>query len=249
MCVRAAEVDSLLALATDRGLRLGVFHNRRWDSDFLTIRKLLDAGALGKVHTYAARWDRFRPQIQDRWKDRPGPGAGLLHDLGSHLIDQVLCLFGRPEWVQADVFAQRPASQVSDGFEILMGKGRLRITLGGSLFAADPRLRYRINGEHAAFVKNGIDPQEDQLRAGSDPLLPEFGAESADIFGTLTRGSDGSRATVPSVNGRWLTFYEGMRQSIERNIPVPVAAADAREVLEVIEAAIESSNSGRRIAL
>jgi len=249
MCVHAAEADQLIALAADRGLQLAVFHNRRWDSDFLTIEKLVNSGRLGEVHSYAARWDRYRPEVQDRWKDRPGPGSGLLYDLGSHLVDQVLRLFGRPEWVQADVFAQRPGSRVDDGFEVLLGKGRLRITLGASLFSSDTRLRYRINGEQAAFVKNGLDPQEDQLRAGVDPLAADFGAEPAENFGTLVRGKDGSIATIASEHGRWLSFYEGMRHSIERNEPVPVAAADARAVLEVIEAAMQSSSSGRRISL
>jgi scyllo-inositol 2-dehydrogenase (NADP+) len=249
MCVHTAEADSLIALARERGLQLSVFHNRRWDSDFLTLAALVGSGRLGEVVAYNARWDRYRPQIQDRWKEYPEPGTGLFYDLGSHLIDQVLCLFGRPEWVQADIVTQRPASQVDDAFELWMGKGRLRISLGGSSFVAENRFRYRVVGERATFIKSGLDPQEDQLRADLDPLSAGFGVEQPEYFGRLTAGQDGKVETIAAKPGRWLTFYEGIRRSIESGAAVPVEATQVRTVIEIIEAALQSSSSGRRIAL
>jgi scyllo-inositol 2-dehydrogenase (NADP+) len=187
--------------------------------------------------------------VQERWREHVVAGAGLLYDLGSHLIDQALCLFGRPDWIQADVFSQRPGAQVDDAFELLMGKGRLRIALGASSIAADNRFRYRINGELATFVKSGRDWQETRLRAGVDPLSPEFGDEPPEDYGSLITASYGGVEAIPSEPGRWLSFYEGMRRSIESGDDVPVQPAEARQVLEIIEAAVSSSRESRRISL
>jgi len=249
LCIEAAQADPLIELARARRLVLSVFHNRRWDSDFLTIAQLIGSGRLGEVVAFNARWDRYRPAVQNRWREHAGAGlgTGLFYDLGSHLIDQALCLFGRPDWIQADVFSQRRQAQVDDGFELLMGKGRVRITLGASSLAAANRFRYRVNGELATFIKHGFDPQEQRLRADIGPLSPGFGAEPPEDFGTLTSGSDAKVETIASATGRWLTFYEGIRHSIETGDAAPVAASEARTVLEVIEAAVLSSNEGRRV--
>ena len=249
LCIHAAESEPLIELARKRGLQLSVFQNRRWDSDFLTIARLIDSGRLGDVVAYNARWDRYRPQVPDRWREHPVAGGGLFYDLGSHLIDQALCLFGLPDWVQADIFSQRPQAQVDDGFEVLMGKGRLRISLGASSLAANDRFRYRVMGERATFIKGGRDPQENRLRADVDPLSSGFGEEPPEDFGKLTSGSDGNVEWVTSEPGRWLGFYEAMRNSIETGAAVPVSPTEARRVLEVIEAALLSSREGRRISL
>ena len=173
----------------------------------------------------------------------------MLFDLGSHLIDQALCLFGRPEWLQADVFSQRSSARAVDGFELWMGKGALRISLGVSSLAADSRLRYRIFGKRASYAKSGLDPQEAQLRSGMQPLSPGFGAESVDDYGLLTHG-DGRREIVTAQTGRWLTFYERVRDAIrDEQLAVPVTAGEAQSVVELIEAAARSSEQGRRIDL
>jgi len=247
--ITASEAQSLARLARDRKLKLAVFQNRRWDGDFLTVQKLLREQRLGEIAAFHARWNRFRPEVQDRWRERAEPGSGMLYDLGSHLIDQVLCLFGRPDWIQADVFAQRRGAVADDGFEILMAKGSLRISLGVSSLAANGDWRYCIHGSRASYFKTGLDPQEDQTRGGMQITDAGFGVEAAERSGRLVMGADGSVETIPTERGRWLTFYEHMKSSIENDAPVPVPAEEAATVLEVIEAARRSSDEGRRLPL
>ncbi|HEY6641793.1 Gfo/Idh/MocA family oxidoreductase [Povalibacter sp.] len=249
MSITAAEAQTLAELARSQRRVLAAFQNRRWDSDFLTVRKLLDGNRLGQLASYRARWDRFRPQVADRWRERPDPGSGMLYDLGSHLIDQALTLFGRPDWVQADVFVQRPDGAVDDGFEILMAKGSLRISLGVSSLAGPGDFRYCIHGSDASFVKYGLDPQEDQLRSGQAALDAGFGVEAEDHWGVLISSTSSQREIVPSERGRWLRFYEAVKQSIVTGADAPVTAHDARDVIEIIEAAQISSREGRRIPL
>lgn len=249
LSVTALQGRSLVQLAAANGLRLAVFQNRRWDSDFLTVGKLIEEGRLGAINAFHARWDRFRPVVADRWRERAEPGAGMLYDLGSHLIDQVLCLFGRPDWIQADVFTQRRGGETDDGFEILMAKDALRITLGVSSITADGGWRYRVHGSRGSFLKAGLDLQEPQLRAGMQADAPEFGFEPSEQWGKLVLGADGSKQTVASERGRWTEFYAGVRASIERGEAVPVTAEEACATLEIIEAAFKSSESGRRIDL
>ncbi len=249
LSITSAEARALAELAQKQQRKLAVFQNRRWDSDFLTIRALLERGQLGDVVLYRARWDRYRPVVADRWRERPEPGSGILYDLGSHLIDQALCLFGRPHWIQADVFSQRAGAVVDDGFEILMGSDELRISLGVSSLAAAGDWRYCIHGTQASFFKRGLDPQEDQSRGSMKPDDPQFGIEPASLAGTLVDGASGASWSVPSRTGRWSTFYELLRQSIETNTPEPVTATEAGTTIEIIEAAHRSSREGRRIEL
>ena len=249
MALSVAECDRLIAAAERHGRRLAVFHNRRWDSDFLTLRRLLTEDALGEIRSFEARWDRFRPTVPDRWRERVEYGGGLLYDLGAHLIDQALCLFGAPEWLQADVFAQRAGARADDGFSLRLGKGALRIELTASSVAADATLRYRLNGLRASYRKSGVDVQEQQLREGLSPLDPRFGLEPQAQWGQLTDGASQHVQPVQAERGQWLAFYTAMRQSIERDGPEPVPATEARRVIALIAAARASSASGHRIAL
>lgn len=247
LSITSAEAESLADLARSRSVRLAVFQNRRWDSDFLTIQSLLARQQLGEVVSYRARWDRFRPIVADRWRERAEPGGGILYDLGSHLIDQALCLFGKPDWLTADVFMQRKAAAVDDGFEILMGKGALRISLGVSSLATDGDWRYCVHGTSGSFFKRGLDPQEEQLRAGTRPSAASFGVEPENRWGTFTR--DGTSQRIESAHGTWVQFYQRMRNAIESNGPEPVTADEAAVVLRIVEAARRSSDEGQRIAL
>jgi len=241
------EADRLIEAAARHDRKLAVFQNRRWDSDFLTIERIVAEDMLGPIVHFEARWDRYRPAVSDRWREQPQFGGGMLFDLGSHLIDQSLCLFGMPQWLQADVFAQRSGAIADDGFELRMGKGNLRITLGVSSIAADHALRYRIHGLKASYRKSGMDVQEAQLVAGLFPGDPAFGVEPQAQWGQLVGAGGSGEYAVSAERGRWLEFYHAMRRSIEEDAPVPVSAQQARKVLTVIEAARRSNLEGRRI--
>ncbi len=243
-----AEAEALADLADARDLKLAVYHNRRWDSDFLTARRVLEEGSIGELRGLRLHWDRFRPQVLDRWRDRPAPASGNLYDLGSHLVDQALLLVGMPDWVQGDVFAQRPGGVTDDGFELLMGKGPLRISIGVTLIAASGRDRFRLEGLAATYRKTGLDVQEDQLRAGISPLDPGFGEEPGNQWGEIVDG-EGRRRPVRPERGRWLSFYEAMRDAIAEDGEVPVSMRSAARTIGVIEAAHAAAREGRRIAL
>jgi scyllo-inositol 2-dehydrogenase (NADP+) len=245
----AAEVSELERLAEQHRRKFTVFQNRRWDSDFLTLKKLIEQNRLGPVYSYYARWDRFRPRVTDFWRDRDAASHGVLYDLGTHLIDQALLLFGMPDWLFANVFTQRENGSTVDGFEILCGKGLLRISLGVNYLAADGGYRYRVNGSRASFLKPGLDQQEAQLRAGMEPTDAAFGTEPPEQWGTLVHGETGQRELVTPETGRWVTFYELMRRAIEEDGPVPVSAAQAYDTIRIVEAALTSSAMGCRIDL
>jgi len=231
--VTLAEADGLIALARQRGRVLTIFHNRRWDGDFLTVRKLLETGRLGEVMRYEAHWDRFRPAIKPGWKEEEGPGTGVLGDLGPHLIDQALLLFGPPDAVHGDLERQRAETAVDDYFALNLRYGKRRAILTSSLLAAAPRPRFGLHGTKGSFVKYGLDPQETQALAGLSPLDPGFGAEEESRHGILTL-ADGTSERVPTERGRYLAFYEGVAASILDGAPVPVDPADARAGLAII---------------
>jgi scyllo-inositol 2-dehydrogenase (NADP+) len=234
------EADALIALAAERGRVLTVFHNRRWDGDFLTVRKLLPR--LGQVSLFEAHWDRFRPALRGGWKEDPDEGAGLLTDLGPHLIDQALQLFGLPQSVSADIGAQRPGSQVDDYFELTLRYGAMRTILSASTLVAEPRPRFALHGTGGSFVKFGLDPQEAELKTGTAPR--EAGVDRRDGVLTLP---DGTRETVATERGRYFDFYEAVADAVIDGTRPPVDPADAREGLRVIAAARRSAREGRTV--
>lgn len=243
------EAHELIAHARERKRLLSVFHNRRWDNDFLTLQRLLRENKLGEIHGYHARWDRFRPAPSASWRNLPDPASGMLYDLGSHMIDQVLVLFGRPDWIQGDVFRQRTGALTEDGFEILMGKGKLRMTLGVSYLAADGGWRFRVHGTEASYLKAELDPQEAQAREGVNADDPQFGVEPAGFAGKIVYGASGRSEIVPSEKGTWVTFYRELYECITAGAPNPVPAEQAAQVIELIEAVYQSSREGRRVLL
>jgi predicted dehydrogenase len=243
-----AEAEKLLARVETHGRVLSVFHNRRWDSDFLTLRKLLDQQKLGEITLYEARWDRFRPALRDSWHESAGPGGGVLIDLGPHLIDQALALFGPPESVTADIIAQRQGSLVDDYFELNLHYGRMRAVLSSAAIVPAPRPRFAVHGTRASFVKHGLDPQETQLRAGGRPDDVGHGVEEPGQYGTLVH-SDGSRQTVPAERGDYRHFYSALARAIEGHAPPPVPPADALAGLRIIKLARQSAAEGRSLPL
>jgi scyllo-inositol 2-dehydrogenase (NADP+) len=232
--VTLGEADALIALAREKMRVLTIFHNRRWDGDFLTVRRVLASGRLGEIMRYEAHWDRFRPAIKPGWKEEAGTGTGVLGDLGPHLIDQVLLLFGEPDTVAGDLEMQRPETAVEDYFAITFRYGKMRVILTSSLLAAAPRPRFGLYGTEGSFVKYGLDPQEPQALAGMSPADSAFGVEDARWHGTFT-GADGDTEQVATERGHYLAFYEAVAASILDGAPVPVEPADARAGLAIIE--------------
>ncbi|MFI8688175.1 oxidoreductase [Rossellomorea sp. NPDC077527] len=245
------EGEELLALAKEKGLHLSVFHNRRWDADFLTIQQLLKQEALGQIYTYEAHFDRFRPAIKDRWKENKIEGAGVLYDLGSHLLDQALTLFGKPHWVQADVFPQRNPDKAEDYFLITLGYDVLRVQLYSRSIVLDPGPRYQVHGLKGSYVKHGMDRQEDDLKAGKNPLSEEWGMEDEENWGVLTTisGDDVTSEVIPSEKGDYTQYYLGVYGALREDKPLPVGPEDALQVIKLIEACKESAENGRVITM
>jgi len=239
----------LIAVAGEHKRVLSVFHNRRWDSDFLTVQKMLDGGALGEVMLAELRWDRFRPAIKPGWREASvEDGGGMLADLGPHLIDQAIRLFGAPEALTADLAAQRVDVVVDDYFELTLHYGKRRVILSASTLVAAARPRFSLHGSLGSFVKYGLDPQEPFLRAGGKAGDPGYGEEPAATFGTLTIG-EGAPEAVPSARGDWRLYYEGVADAILDGAPPPVDPADALAGLELIALARRSSVEGRTMAV
>lgn len=243
-----ADGEALIALAHARGRVLAAFHNRRWDGDYLTVAKLLGSGRLGELMLAELRWDRYRPEVTEAWKDSPEAGAGGLNDLGPHLIDQALQLFGMPQALTADVVRQRGGARVDDYFEIALHYGARRVILSSSRLVAKPRPRFALHGTLASFVKYGLDPQEAFLKGGGKASDAAFGAQDPANDGTLVFG-DGRSETIPTERGDYRRFYEGVARAIAGGAPPPVPAEDAVAGLKIIDLARRSAAEGRRIAV
>ncbi len=243
-----ADGEALIALAAAQGRVLSVFHNRRWDGDYLTAKKLLDSGRLGEIMFAELRWDRYRPDVTRSWRDRPEPGAGLLADLGPHLIDQALTLFGAPEALSADIAIQREGAEADDYFELIFHYGKRRAVISASRLILDRHPRFALHGTKAGFVKYGLDPQEPWMKAGGSANDPSFGIEDPSQHGVLTL-PDESRETIPSERGDYKRFYVGVAAAISGGTAPPVTADDAVLGLRIIELARRSSREGKRLAL
>jgi len=248
--VTAAEGEELLKTATAAQRVLSVFHNRRWDSDFLAVRRCIESGLLGEIQSYQAHFNRYRPQIRQRWREQDLPGSGALYDLGSHLIDQALVLFGLPRTITAHVATQRPDGQAVDYFHLLLGYGTRKVVLESGALVRQPGPRFQVHGRRGSFVKSGIDSQEDALKLGRRPGDPGFGEEDAALAGRLVTDCAGLplAASVTGVPGDYAAFYRGMRDAIREGGASPVPAAEALNVIRVIELALESHRERRSVA-
>src|SRR3954451_20415889 len=238
--VTIEQADELISLAHRVERVLTVFHNRRWDGDYLTVRKILPA--LGEVFLFEACWDRFRPKIKEGWREVPTPGSVVLSDLGPHMIDQTVQLFGWPEAISADIQAQRPGARVDDYFDLTLHYGARRACLRCSTFVAQPRPRFGVHGSGGSYVKRDLDQQEGALKAGEDPRREGFGRDADN--GMLT-APDGSTMTVATERGRYLSFYEGVASAILDGAPVPVDPRDARDGLLLIALARRAAELGQ----
>lgn len=225
---------------------VSAFQNRRWDSDYLGIKQVIDGGLIGEVAHFESHIDRFRPSPRDRWRENPGPGAGLWFDLGPHLADQALQLFGVPEAVTADFGCLRAGSRTDDWAHVILDYPRLRVVLHGSMVAAGAHTRFIVHGTAGTVVKHRSDIQEDQLKAGVVPGAPGWGEDTDDMVLYDAAGRQTSRPTPP---GDQLCYYRELHQAVTGKGPNPVPPQQILAVMAVIDAGRRSARSGRRTEL
>lgn len=246
-----AEARELTALADARGRLLSVFHNRRWDSDFLTLRALIGRGELGRVVHLESAFDRFRPLVRDRWRESAAPGAGLWFDLGPHLLDQALQLFGAPQGIALDQAVLREGGRSDDWFQARLRYPGLRVVLRASMLAAAASPRFVVHGTQGSWFKQGLDPQEDALKAGARPTwpaAPDWGVDAQPS--QLTRPSGDTMRTEPMamLPGCHGTFYAGVRDALRGAGDNPLPPEQACAVMDWLERGRRSAREGRELA-
>ena len=255
--VDALEAEAVIAAANAANKLVIPFQNRRWDADFLSLKELIQTRQLGDIVRYEARFDRFNPIVKDRWREHNIAGGGMLYDLGSHLIDQALLLFGAPEWIFCTQQAQRDGAQTDDAFELILGSSDRNypyISLGASMFSAagdSPQgaPRFKVNGRRATWLKSGFDPQEAELRKGIIPREKAWVSEIDAARGHLIDGSTGQVSRTTAGIGQWPVFYTQVKSAIEDSTTAPVLASQALLTCQVIDAAQKSAHSGQRVYL
>jgi scyllo-inositol 2-dehydrogenase (NADP+) len=248
VALKSADIRDLAVLATKRGLVLAPFHNRRWDGDFLTVRALLDSGRLGRLTVFESHFDRFRPLVRQRWREDAQRGGGLLFDLGPHLVDQALALFGKPQTISATVTARRDGAQADDFVHMLLGYADKEVILHASALTAIVAPRFTLHGTRGSYIKYGLDTQEDQLKAGLRPGDAQWGHNPAGEL-RLLDGDTQITLEQPTADGAYQQFYAGVADAIQHGSPLPVSAQDAADGLAIIELARESAASGRRLEI
>jgi predicted dehydrogenase len=247
-----AQAQELAALAKEKGLKLAVFQNRRWDSDFKTVQKIISDEVLGDIVEAEFHFDRYNPLLSPKQhKETANSGAGILKDLGPHLIDQALCLFGLPQSVFADIRITREYSLVDDCIDILLYYPDFRVRLKAGFFVREAVPSYVIHGKKGSFLKPRGDVQEDELKLGKKPNLDSWGKEDKSKEGTLHTeiNNDIFNAKVPTLQGNYYDFFDGVYNSILTDTPEPVTAQDGVRVMQIIEAAILSSGQKKVVNL
>lgn len=249
--ITSNEANILIQLAKKKGSLLSIFHNRRWDNGYLTLQDNIIK--LGKIYLYEAYFDRYRPEVNfNKWKECSLLGSGTLYDLGSHLIDQVLNLFGMPQKIFADLEKQRNNTQTIDFFQVTMWYDEMRVIIGSSSLMTSPRPTIAVYGDKASYVKYGLDVQENNLRLLKSPRDLDFGVENSAFNGKLTINKDNSqsRINITSHKGSYISYYQGIYDTLLDCTKVsPVSPESALNVITIIEAAIKSNMAGKEIHL
>jgi predicted dehydrogenase len=244
----AMQAGRVLATAAKAGRIATAFHNRRRDADFLVLRDLIETGALGTIRELHSHFDRFRPQVPDRWRDRAGPGAGLWLDLGSHLADQALQLFGQPDVVQADITAQRSGAHSDDWFHVVLRYPQHRVILHAGSLVADAGLRFAAHGSRGSYIKHGLDPQEQALREGRTPGMTGWGRDPRPgMLTTIVEGHTTQRPTDER-HGDYPAFYASLRDAIRSGAPAPVSGEEILMLMRVLDAGFASAARGCAVA-
>ncbi|PCK08941.1 MAG: oxidoreductase [Alteromonadaceae bacterium] len=250
MVTTSEQARDLFDLAKQTQLQLCVFQNRRWDGDFLTVKALIDHGKLGSIRLYESHFDRFRPNVRQRWREQPGEGTGIWYDLGPHLLDQALCLFGKPEAITTRLLSQREIDGACDYAHCQLHYGNREVILHASLFNSASNLKFHVQGTEGSYLKYGLDPQESQLKSGRLPGTEGFGLEDEADFGTLYQAQnpdDISSVKVPTKPGDYRAIYHHLAMAITGQKPFPVTPEEAILLVQLLELGEQSSREGKTI--
>ena len=247
--VTLSQARELDALARSLGRLLSVFHNRRWDSDFLTVKALINEGTLGEIAFFESHFDRYRPQVRDRWREQAGPGSGIWYDLAPHLLDQAVHLFGLPVSMTVDLAQLRPGAQTTDYFHAILSYPQRRIVLHGTMLAAAESARYIIHGARGSYVKFGLDPQEERLKNGERLPQEDWGYDMRDGVVTRAEGEALVEETVLTLPGNYPAYYAAIRDALNGSGENPVPASQAIQIMELIELGIESAKHRATLCL
>ena len=239
-----AEAEDLVQVAKQNGRVLSVYQERRYTGDFVTVQRVVADGVLGRIVSYEAHFDRFRLELRPgAWREQPLPGSGVWFDLGPHLLDQALLLFGIPEGISADVRIERDGAAADDAFDVTLRYPRMRATLRGSMLAQPLAPSFALHGTKGTFVKYGLDPQEAALKAGRTPDEPDWDVEPAELYGKLT-SPEGTRA-IPTTPSNFTRYYENIRDAILGKARPAVMPESALDVMRGLELAVASSRERR----
>jgi len=244
--------EELINLADKKNRVLSVFQNRRWDGDFLTIRKLLEYEWLGRLIEFESNYMRYRNYIQPAtWKESATQGIGISYNLGAHMIDQAVTLFGMPEAVWADIDKMRAGSEIDDYYHIRLIYPDIKVTLKASYLVREETPRYTLHGTNGSFLKYGLDPQEEMMKNGGNPSMPDWGKEPESQWGILNTEINGlhMRGKVETIAGNYAAFYDNIYDAIRHRAELEVLPEQALNVLHIIEAAKESSRSGQNVEI
>lgn len=241
----ASEAAALADLAVQKNVLFVPFHNRRWDGDFLTLQALIGSARLGRITQFESHFDRFRPEVAQRWREDISRGGGLLFDLGPHLIDQALTLFGMPQTLSATVKQHRDQAIAPDYIHLQFGYADKEIILHATTLSAIVPARFIVHGTKGSYHKTGLDTQEDQLKAGLRPGDEGFGQNPAGLL-CEQLGTWNANTELPTEDGNYVEFYRLLAQSILHGGPVPVTAQDGVNVMRLIELAMQSAADGQR---
>jgi predicted dehydrogenase len=245
--ITLAEARRLADASAASGTLLSVFQNRRWDSDFLTVKSAIESGRLGAIVQFDSHIDRFRPVVQNRWRERPGPGAGLWFDLGPHLLDQAFQLFGLPDLMTVNIAQQRAGATAPDWFHAVLSYPRLRAVLQGGMLVSGGSARFTLHGTVASLVKGNVDVQESQLRAGVVPGDLDWGIDLD--AATLFDGATGETEIMAASDGDYRRYYGAVVEAIRGEAPNPVTPAEAVAVMAALETGERSAAEGRFLSL
>jgi scyllo-inositol 2-dehydrogenase (NADP+) len=248
--LKAADADILIELARQKGIVLSVFHNRRWDGGFMTVKEVIESGKLGRLVDFESHFDRFRNYVQESWKDQSN-GTGTLYNLGSHLVDQTLTLFGMPERLFCDSRLLRDGAKTDDSYDLFLYYPEFKCQLRSSYLVKEPGPRFILHGTEGSFLMWGLDRQEADLKAGISPNSANWGEEPESSWGKINTTFQGEEllGKLRTIPGNYMAYYDNVYGAIRNNQALQVTAEQARDVIRIIEAAYRSSREGQVVNL